>query len=76
VLEVQEKAGFVPNVFSTYSLKPQRLRNFMAMYNDIMLSPSGLSKLEREMIALKVEAERRFDWSPHPELVANEIGGA
>ena len=36
-----DKLGFVPNVFSAYSLKPQRLRNFMAMYNEIMLSDSG-----------------------------------
>ena len=54
-----EKLGFVPNVFSTYSLKPQRLRNFMAMYNDIMLAPSGLSKLEREMIAVVVSSANR-----------------
>ena len=54
-----EKLGFVPNVFSTYSLKPQRLRNFMAMYNDIMLAPSGLSKLEREMVAVVVSSANR-----------------
>ena len=54
-----EKLGFVPNVFSTYSLKPKRLRNFMAMYNDIMLSESGLSKLEREMIAVVVSSANR-----------------
>jgi uncharacterized peroxidase-related enzyme len=54
-----EKLGFVPHVFSTYSLKPQRLRNFMAMYNDIMLSPSGLSKLEREMVAVVVSSVNR-----------------
>lgn len=54
-----EKQGFVPNVFSTYSLKPQRLRNFMAMYNEIMLSPSGLSKLEREMVAVVVSSVNR-----------------
>ncbi len=54
-----EKLGFVPNVFSTYSLKPQRLRNFMAMYNDIMLSKSGLSKLEREMVAVVVSSANR-----------------
>ena len=54
-----EKLGFVPNVFSTYSLKPKRLRNFMAMYNDIMLSPSGLSKLEREMVAVVVSSANR-----------------
>ena len=54
-----EKLGFVPNVFSTYSLKPRRLRNFMAMYNEIMLSPSGLSKLEREMVAVVVSSANR-----------------
>ncbi len=54
-----EKLGFVPNVFSTYSKKPQRLRHFMAMYNDIMLAPSGLSKLEREMIAVVVSSANR-----------------
>jgi len=54
-----EKLGFVPNVFSTYSLKPKRLRNFMAMYNDIMLAPSGLTKLEREMVAVVVSSANR-----------------
>ena len=54
-----EKLGFVPNVFSTYSLKPRRLRNFMAMYNEIMLSKSGLSKLEREMVAVVVSSANR-----------------
>jgi len=54
-----EKLGFVPNVFSAYSLKPQRLRHFMAMYNDIMRADSGLSKLEREMVAVVVSSANR-----------------
>jgi uncharacterized peroxidase-related enzyme len=54
-----EKLGFVPNVFSAYSLKPQRLRHFMQMYNEIMLVESGLSKLEREMIAVVVSSANR-----------------
>ena len=54
-----EKLGFVPNVFATYALRPQRLRNFMASYNEIMLAPSGLSKLEREMVAVVVSAANR-----------------
>ena len=54
-----EKLGFVPNVYNAYSLRPQRLRNFMAMYNEIMLSESGLSKLEREMIAVVVSSANR-----------------
>ena len=54
-----EKLGFVPNVYSAYSLRPQRLRNFMQTYNEIMLSPSGLSKLEREMVAVVVSSANR-----------------
>jgi len=54
-----EKLGFVPNVYSAYSLKPQRLRHFVAMYNEIMLSGSGLSKLEREMVAVVVSSANR-----------------
>jgi len=53
------KLGFVPNVFSAYSRRPERLRNFMRMYNEIMLAPSGLSKLEREMIAVVVSSANR-----------------
>lgn len=55
----QEKLGFVPNVYSAYSLRPQRLRNFMAMYNEVMLSDSGLTRLEREMVAVVVSAANR-----------------
>ena len=51
-----EKLGFVPNVLQSYAFKPQRLRNFMALYNELMLGESGLSKLEREMIAVVVSS--------------------
>jgi uncharacterized peroxidase-related enzyme len=54
-----EKLGLVPNVLRAYSLRPQRLRNFMAMYNELMLAPSGLSKLEREMVAVVVSSANR-----------------
>lgn len=53
------KLGLVPNVLSTYSLRQNKLRNFMAMYNELMLAPSGLSKLEREMIAVVVSSANR-----------------
>jgi len=53
------KLGFVPNVYSAYSRRPERLRNFMRTYNEIMLAPSGLSKLEREMIAVVVSSANR-----------------
>ncbi|MCW5751784.1 MAG: peroxidase-related enzyme [Alphaproteobacteria bacterium] len=51
-----EKLGFVPNVLAAYTFKQEKLRAFMQMYNDLMLAPSGLSKLEREMIAVVVSS--------------------
>jgi uncharacterized peroxidase-related enzyme len=47
-----EKLGFVPNVLRAYSFNAEKLSNFMNMYNELMLGPSGLSKLDREMIAV------------------------
>lgn len=51
-----EKLGMVPNVLKAYSFDQNKLRAFSALYNDIMLAPSGLSKLEREMIATVVSS--------------------
>src|SRR5271168_1727797 len=51
-----EKLGFVPNVLAAYAFDMAKLEAFVAMYNDLMLAPSGLSKLEREMIAVAVSA--------------------
>lgn len=51
-----EKLGLIPNVLQAYSFDPDKLRAFMGMYNDLMLSESGLSKLEREMIAVAVSS--------------------
>ncbi len=55
----EEKLGLVPNVLRAYSFDQAKLRAFMEMYNDLMLAPSGLSKMEREMIAVAVSAENR-----------------
>ena len=54
-----EKIGFLPNVLAAYSFDQTKLRAFIGMYNDLMLSDSGLSKLEREMIAVVVSAANR-----------------
>lgn len=51
-----EKIGFVPNVLLSYSFDAKKLRGFSEMYNELMLAPSGLSKLEREMIAVVVSS--------------------
>ncbi|MGA2892665.1 MAG: peroxidase-related enzyme [Xanthobacteraceae bacterium] len=53
----EEKLGFVPNVLKAYSFDTAKLSAFVAMYNDLMLAPSGLSKLEREMIAVAVSSQ-------------------
>jgi uncharacterized peroxidase-related enzyme len=55
----EEKLGFVPNVLKAYAFAMPKLEAFVAMYNDLMLAPSGLSKLEREMIAVAVSAQNR-----------------
>ena len=55
----QEKLGFVPNVLKAYAFDMPKLEAFVTMYNDLMLAPSGLSKLEREMIAVAVSAHNR-----------------
>jgi uncharacterized peroxidase-related enzyme len=55
----QDKLGFVPNVLKAYAFDMAKLSAFVAMYNDLMLAPSGLSRLEREMIAVAVSAQNR-----------------
>ena len=55
----QEKLGLIPNVLVAYAHRPEKLRAFSLMYNDLMLGPSGLSKLEREMIAVAVSSQNR-----------------
>ncbi len=51
-----EKIGFVPNVLKAYAWHSAKFAAFTAMYNDLMMGDSGLSKLEREMIAVTVSS--------------------
>ena len=55
----RDKLGFVPNVLRAWLLRPEKLRNFIRAYDELMLGPSGLSKIEREMIAVAVSAQNR-----------------
>jgi uncharacterized peroxidase-related enzyme len=55
----EEKLGFVPNVLKAYAFDMPKLSAFVAMYNDLMLAPSGLSKLERELIAVAVSSHNK-----------------
>ncbi|MEM7470664.1 MAG: peroxidase-related enzyme [Pseudomonadota bacterium] len=54
-----EKLGLVPNVLKAYAFDEGKLDAFSALYNDVMLAESGLTKLEREMIAVAVSAVNR-----------------
>ncbi|MGC1857131.1 MAG: peroxidase-related enzyme [Pseudolabrys sp.] len=55
----QDKLGFIPNVLLAYAFDTTKLETFVAMYNDLMLGDCGLSKLEREMIAVAVSSQNR-----------------
>jgi uncharacterized peroxidase-related enzyme len=52
----EEKLGFVPNVLRAYAFDNAKLKAFISMADDLMLGESGLSKTEREMIAVAVSA--------------------
>jgi uncharacterized peroxidase-related enzyme len=72
----EEKLGLVPNVLKAYAFDQDKLRAFMAMYNDLMLGPSGLSKLEREMIAVVVSSANRcfYCLTAHGQAVRHYSG--
>jgi uncharacterized peroxidase-related enzyme len=55
----QDRLGFVPNVLLAYAFDMAKLESFVAMYNELMRGDSGLSKLEREMIAVAVSSQNR-----------------
>lgn len=77
----QDKLGMVPNVLQAYAFDIDKLNAFTAFYNDLMLGQSGLTKLEREMIAVVVSAINRcfYCLTAHGaavrELSANPILG-
>jgi uncharacterized peroxidase-related enzyme len=54
-----EKLGMIPNVLKANAFDIDKLNAFTGLYNDLMLAPSGLSKLDREMIAVVVSSINR-----------------
>ena len=52
LLAVQEKSGFIPNVFLTLACRPDEFRAFFAYHDALMEKDSGLTKAEREMIVV------------------------
>lgn len=59
ILEVQEKSGFVPNVFLAFAHRPDEFRAFFAYHDALMLRESGLTKGEKEMIVVATSAANR-----------------
>src|SRR5512142_1070265 len=62
ILAVQEKAGFVPNVFLALAHRPDEFRAFFAYHDALMEKPSGLSKAEREMIVVATSAANQCQY--------------
>ncbi|HEX7390099.1 MAG TPA: peroxidase-related enzyme [Acidiphilium sp.] len=59
ILAVQEKAGFVPNVFLALAHRPDEFRAFFAYHDALMLRDSSLTKAEREMIVVATSGANR-----------------
>jgi uncharacterized peroxidase-related enzyme len=62
ILAVQEKAGFVPNVFLAYAHRPAEFRAFFAYHDALMEKESGLTKAEREMIVVATSGANRCQY--------------
>ena len=62
ILAVQEKAGFVPNVFLTLAHRPDEFRAFFAYHDALMEKPSGLTKAEREMIVVATSSANQCQY--------------
>jgi len=59
ILEVQDKAGFVPNVFLTFAHRPDEFRAFFAYHDALLLRESGLTKGEKEMVIVATSGANR-----------------
>lgn len=62
ILAVQEKAGFVPNVFLVLAHRPEEFRAFFAYHDALMEKEGGLTKAEREMIVVATSADNRCQY--------------
>ena len=59
VLDVQEKAGFIPNVFLTLAYRPEECRAFFAYHDALMERESGLTQADKEMIIVATSNENQ-----------------
>jgi len=62
ILKVQQKSGFIPNVFLVLARRPEEFRAFFAYHDALMDKPGGLSKAEREMIVVATSAANQCQY--------------
>src|SRR5579883_3598028 len=62
LLAVQEKSGFIPNVFLALAYRPDEFRAFFAYHDALMDKPGGLSKAEREMIVVATSSANQCEY--------------
>jgi len=62
VLAVQEKSGFIPNVFLTLAYRPEEFRAFFAYHDALMEKDGGLTKAEREMIVVATSSANQCQY--------------
>jgi 4-carboxymuconolactone decarboxylase len=62
ILKVQEKSGFVPNVFLSLARRPDEFRAFFAYHDALMDKAGGLSKAEREMIVVATSSANQCQY--------------
>jgi uncharacterized peroxidase-related enzyme len=62
IISVQEKSGFVPNVFLVLARRPEEFRAFFAYHDALMDKPGGLTKAERELIVVATSALNRCQY--------------
>ena len=62
ILAVQEKSGFVPNIFLALAWRPEEFRAFMAYHDTLMNKREGLTAAEREMIVVAISAANQCQY--------------
>ncbi|WP_102225322.1 peroxidase-related enzyme [Acidimangrovimonas sediminis] len=62
ILAVEEKSGFIPNVFLTLAHRPEEFRAFFAYHDALMDKPGDLTKAEREMIVVATSAANQCQY--------------
>jgi uncharacterized peroxidase-related enzyme len=62
ILQVQEKSGFIPNIFLVLARRPDEFRSFFAYHDALMDKPGSLSKAEREMIVVATSAANQCQY--------------